>query len=272
MVRVGVVGYGHLGQYLVENILNHADLELAWVWNRSDIKGKVSDDLILTDLTNCAWKSPDVIVEVAHPDVTKKYGALFLKTADLLMGSPTGLADRQVEADLRLAAQGEHGLYIPSGALWGGGDIRKMAERGTLKGLQITMRKHPASFNLNGHLAAANKQVTDKAVELYRGPVRALCPLAPNNVNTMAAGAVAASNLGLDNTVGVLVSDPQLPDWHIVTVEVTGPTGPTGNSFTTKTERRNPANPGAVTGSATFSSFLSSLLLVGGKGAGFHLC
>ena len=24
MVRVGVVGYGHLGQYLVENILNHA--------------------------------------------------------------------------------------------------------------------------------------------------------------------------------------------------------------------------------------------------------
>ena len=34
--------------------------------------------------------------------------------------------------------------------------------------------------------------------------MRELCPLAPNNVNTMAAGAVAASNLGFDNTVGVL--------------------------------------------------------------------
>ena len=32
------------------------------------------------------------------------------------------------------------------------------------QGLQITMRKHPASFNLNGHLAAANKQVTGTAL------------------------------------------------------------------------------------------------------------
>ena len=33
-------------------------------------------------------------------------------------------------------------------------------------------------------------------------------PLAPNNVNTMAAAAIAASNLGLDNVIGRLVSDP----------------------------------------------------------------
>ena len=44
----------------------------------------------------------------------------------------------------------------------------------------------------------------DRSVELYRGPVRELCPLAPNNVNTMAAAAVAAANLGFDNTIGVL--------------------------------------------------------------------
>ena len=36
--------------------------------------------------------------------------------------------------------------------------------------------------------------------------------------------------------------------------------------------RRNPASPGAVTGSATYASFLSSLLRVGGRGAGVHLC
>ena len=46
----------------------------------------------------------------------------------------------------------------------------------------------------------------DAKVELYRGPVRDLCPLAPNNVNTMAAGAVAASNLGFDKTIGRLGS------------------------------------------------------------------
>ena len=50
-----------------------------------------------------------------------------------MIGSPTALADRDIEASLEAAAS-KHGLYIPSGALWGGEDIRKMAERGTLKG------------------------------------------------------------------------------------------------------------------------------------------
>ena len=75
-------------------------------------------------------------------------------------------------------------------------------------------------------------------MELYHGPVRHLCPLAPNNVNTMAAAAVAASNLGFDNTLGRLVADPTNKDWHVIEVEVRGPTGPTGNTFTAHTVRR----------------------------------
>ena len=43
-----------------------------------------------------------------------------------MMGSPTALADLQTERMLAAAAS-QHGLYIPSGALWGGEDIRKMA-------------------------------------------------------------------------------------------------------------------------------------------------
>ena len=43
---------------------------------------------------------------------------------------------------------------------------------------------------------------------MYEGPVRGLCPLAPNNVNTMACGALAG--LGLDRTTGVLVADASL--------------------------------------------------------------
>ena len=74
MVRVGVVGYGHLGQYLVESITKHQDLEVAWVWNRSSIQGKVQEELILEDLAGCTKNSPDVIVEVAHPDITRYIG------------------------------------------------------------------------------------------------------------------------------------------------------------------------------------------------------
>lgn len=50
------------------------------------------------------------------------------------MGSPTALANSDVENRLRWkASSGSHGIYIPSGALWGGADIKKMADIGTLK-------------------------------------------------------------------------------------------------------------------------------------------
>ena len=51
-----------------------------------------------------------------------------------MLGSPTALADLEIEKILYSAVDGfKNGLYVPSGALWGGEDIRKMAERGTLK-------------------------------------------------------------------------------------------------------------------------------------------
>lgn len=50
------------------------------------------------------------------------------------IGSPTALANLDVENRLRQkSSSGSHGIYIPSGALWGGGDVKKMADMGTLK-------------------------------------------------------------------------------------------------------------------------------------------
>ena len=273
--RIGIVGFGHLGKFLTEAILNHPKLELAFVWNRTKTAFENSnlEPYILEDLQDCAKTKPDLIVEVSHPIVVKQNGELFLKTCDFMLGSPTALADEDLEETLYQAVnQYQNGLYVPSGALWGGEDIRKMAERGSLKGVTVTMRKHPSSFKLSGNIAEINAQVTDQEVVLYEGPVRPLCSLAPNNVNTMAAAAIAANNLGLDKVIGRLVSDPNLPDWHIVEVEVFGPTNSLGNQFAVKTVRSNPADPGAVTGSATYNSFLSSIIRAQGKGSGVHLC
>lgn len=50
---------------------------------------------------------------------------------------------------------------------------------------------------------------------LYSGPVRQLCPMAPNNVNTMACAAIAAHNLGFDKTQGILICDNSLKA-HII--------------------------------------------------------
>ena len=78
----------------------------------------------------------------------------------------------------------------------------------------MTMKKHPSCFKLQSPLSEMNAAVGSSAVTLYDGPVRGLCPLAPNNVNTMAAAAVAAHNLGFDGVQGCLVSDPQSVTYH----------------------------------------------------------
>ena len=42
--------------------------------------------------------------------------------------------------------------------------------------------------------------------------------------------------------------------------------------FKVSTVRYNPAAEGAVTGDATYASFMSSMLEAGGKGPGVHFC
>jgi aspartate dehydrogenase len=305
--RVGIVGCGSLGKYLIHAITTDATvaaaLEIAFVWNRSAERVAELGEAAVPLAARCADLATfpdfraDVIVEVCHPDVTAQWGAAFLQHADFYCGSATALADPAVEAALRAAAgtpgvPGRHGMYIPSGALWGAADLCKMADRGSLGALEVCMKKHPASLKLEGALgqavaamlAARPPAGTTAAgahpdcwpsgeVVLYDGPVRALCPLAPNNVNTMATAAIAAHTLGFDGVRARLVADASL-EAHVITVEAVGKAGSSsgGRPFRAFTERYNPAPPGAITGSATYASFLSSLLAAGGRGSGVHLC
>ena len=79
MVRkVGVVGYGALGRYLAKEVEGRDGLELVWVWNRTPV-ADLPNHLVLNNLNECDKGAPDLIVEVAHPDVTREYGARFLE-------------------------------------------------------------------------------------------------------------------------------------------------------------------------------------------------
>ena len=86
MVRVGIVGYGALGRYLAKEVEAREGLELVWVWNRSPVPD-LPVQLVLGDLGQCDKGDPDLIVEVAHPDVTKEFGAKFLEVRQSLCNS-----------------------------------------------------------------------------------------------------------------------------------------------------------------------------------------
>lgn len=132
-IILGIVGYGQLGEYLVKCILEDEKLrkqfQIGFVWNRTvekvTVDSKIKPHQILKSLDDFESVKVDLVVEVSHPKIIAEYGERFLKHANLFVGSPTAFADPNIEKKLRAAAsQGNHGLYIPSGAFWGASDIQ----------------------------------------------------------------------------------------------------------------------------------------------------
>jgi predicted dinucleotide-utilizing enzyme len=273
--RIGIIGYGKLGQHLCRAILEQpdvaAELELAFVWDkRGDAIGdEIPAGARIDGLHQFEERSVDLVVEVAHPAITWEFGTRFLAACDYLAGSPTAFARDGVEAELRAAAarSGDHGLYIPRGALPGLEEVQRMVALGKLAEARITMRKHPRSLKYRGELDPPLEETTAER-EIYSGPLRRLCSLAPNNVNTMAVLAMA-SELGFDRVHARLVADPSL-EHHITEVELLGPAGG-GPRYSLLLRRSAPAGAGAVTSTATLDTFLESMRRARGAGSGVHL-
>lgn len=88
--------------------------------------------VLLADLDEFASRNADYIIEVAHPAVVASHGVRFLTHANLIVGSPTALADEGVETALlrQAAVEDGRGLYIPSGErdIFDGGRICALVE------------------------------------------------------------------------------------------------------------------------------------------------
>lgn len=86
--RIGVVGYGSLGRYLVKELKDDPAYKIVFVWNRTaDNLVDISPDLILPDLNTFSDYTPDLIIEVAHPSISEKFGTKFLQHADFFAGN-----------------------------------------------------------------------------------------------------------------------------------------------------------------------------------------
>ena len=103
MARIGIVGYGYLGTYIYEQITTRPELglEIAFVFNRSAQRlTKIPSNHVLLDIEKCRDFSPDLIVELAHPNVSRQHGELFLSCADYMPLSLTCLSDSKLETTL----------------------------------------------------------------------------------------------------------------------------------------------------------------------------
>ncbi|CAF4791568.1 unnamed protein product, partial [Rotaria magnacalcarata] len=81
-----------MGQFIyrhIENERNKAiyDFDLVFIWNRSkDIFStfdkELNQDLIVETIEEGLQRSPDLIIEVAHPNIIEKYAEKILDVCD----------------------------------------------------------------------------------------------------------------------------------------------------------------------------------------------
>jgi hypothetical protein len=151
-------------------------MELAFVNEPMNAQAVRDDETLppgvaLDDLSEWEAKEPDLIVEVAHPIISQRHGADFLRRADYLPASVTTFADAPTEAAMRAASTSGagHGIYIPAGALWGARDIQNMAFRDNIRGLRVTMKKAPHHLKLAPGTPLFHK--LEKLVQARRRPL-----------------------------------------------------------------------------------------------------
>uniref|UniRef100_A0A8C5KC29 Aspartate dehydrogenase domain containing n=1 Tax=Jaculus jaculus TaxID=51337 RepID=A0A8C5KC29_JACJA len=96
--------------------------------------GSVPPALQLQSLDALEERHPDLVVEVAHPKIIHESGAQILRHADLLVGSPSALAEQTTEQQLlEASSHWGHAVFVARGALWGAEDISRLDAAGGLQ-------------------------------------------------------------------------------------------------------------------------------------------
>lgn len=202
--RLGLIGFGYIGEAIWRRAVADPEFDIAFVWNRSpDRLAGLPEALVLENLDEFAGRCPDLVIEMAHPSVTTAYGAAFLRVCNYLPLSVTALADDGLRAALMSAcAEGNTSLFIPHGALIGLDNL--VEARDNWAEVCVTFTKHPDSLDLTG--VAVDPATLSAATTVFEGSVREAAALFPRNVNTMATCALAT--LGFDRTRARMIADP----------------------------------------------------------------
>lgn len=258
--RIGLIGYGQIGKAVHRMIQQNPDsgMEVVFIHdqNPAALQG-VSGDLILADLEDFAQRQPDLVVEMAHPEVTRRWGKAILEKTNYLLVSVTALADREIE---KMLEETTHRCgtraFIPHGGVVGMDALRENRE--VWESVDIVMKKPPK--NVDCARAGIDPDSIVKETVLYDGPTRGICPLFPRNVNTHAA--IAYAGIGFDRTHSILIVNPA---WNTATISIHAQ----GGGLELKVERVEGIT--GVTGASTPASIYNSVQTIASTDPGVHL-
>tara|TARA_B100001250_G_C19813736_1_gene797110 strand:+ start:4385 stop:5182 length:798 start_codon:yes stop_codon:yes gene_type:complete len=258
--RIGLVGYGIIGQAVHKMIDQDPGngMEVVFIHDQfTQALDGVDSNLALADLESFDNHKADLVVEMAHPDVTRAWGKKILEKTNYMFISVTALADRDVEAAIEETTQrcGTR-AFVPHGGVVGMDAL--LENRDVWESVDVIMKKPPA--NVDCAAAGLDPDEISEETSLYDGPTRGICPLFPRNVNTHAA--IAYAGIGFDRTHSVLLVDPA---WTEATVAIHAK----GPGIDLHVERVEGIT--GVTGASTPASIYNTVQMIGSKGSGIHL-
>jgi aspartate dehydrogenase len=208
VLRVGLIGYGAIAQYVAQGLGGlQAQLTLAVIrpGRAAAAQAALGDIRCATEI---AGDLPDIMVDCAGHAGLVQHGAAILRAGvPLITVSLGALADPGVQADLTAAAcEGDTQLILCSGAI-GGLDALRAARMGRLTRVTYEGRKPPAGWR-----GSRAEEVLDLSAPLqqeavhFDGNARQAALLYPKNANV--AAAVALAGLGFEDTQVRLIADP----------------------------------------------------------------
>jgi|SRR5579884_2449830 len=237
LLRVGLIGYGAIGQEMARLISKHfsEDILLVGALIRQTAVDRFPGPILVTTHSALLAEHPQVVVEVAGHAGLREHGAAILRAGiDLLLVSTGALADPAVMNELLEAAQiGGSQARVISGAIGALDMLTALSFGGKINRVQHTLRKPPKAL-----LPSEESSQLTAMREVFYGNARQAVVQFPEFLNV--AAAVALASKGFDQTEVRVIADPTV-EQSVHEVLAEGPFGrlrfevnyaPTGASIT----------------------------------------
>ncbi|WP_052823451.1 aspartate dehydrogenase domain-containing protein [Neotamlana sedimentorum] len=239
-MKVTIIGFGNIGKYLGNWIINSPDFQLKYVVARKDVN---DPEFILKDrpiefrkeITSDLIEDSDIIIECANKDVVTqllKFDETDAVGKKLIVISTGGLY--QNKAILSTLKHCE--VILPVGAIAGLDAIKAVNDE--ITAINIKTTKHPKSLEGAPFFDSSDIDLsTIKSAEtIWKGKVDEALSMFPKNIN-VAASIYFASKC--EDLIINIVADPNATsNMHEITCE-----GDFGKIYTRTENKPSPSNP-----------------------------
>lgn len=246
-MRVGLIGAGAIGTYLLEelNQKNDKDIRVTSILVRNPEKYQHLEaqyGIRLYTKLEAFLDSPiDITVEAANVKTAREMLPKIVKQKDTVVISIGALAEEKFLHEVKKISEASgHYLYLPSGAIGGLDLIENVAAVGIIDAVSLITKK-PAH-------TLTNKSVGEAEI-VFEGSAAEAIKQYPKNINVSIA--LALAGVGFKQTKVTLIADPNINE-NIHSIRVSGEFG------TASFEIRNKALP-----SNQNTSYLAAVSVVG---------